>query len=34
MAKITGQVISKCSWLAPHTGVNLLGALGVSAIQM
>lgn len=34
VAKITGQVISRCSWLAAQAGVNLLDALEASAIQM
>lgn len=34
VAKIIGQVISKRSWLAPQTGVNLLDALEGSAVQM
>lgn len=34
VAKIIGQVISKCSWLAVQTGVNLLDALEASAIQL
>lgn len=34
VAKITGQVISKRSWLAPQAGVNLLDALEGSAARM
>lgn len=34
VAKIIGQVISNCSWLAAQTGVNLLAAGEGSAAQM
>jgi len=34
VAKIGGQVISKSSWLAVQTGVNLLDELEVNAIQL
>lgn len=34
VAKIMGQVLSKCSWLASRAGVNLLDAFKARAIQM
>lgn len=34
VAKIIGQVLPKCSWLAPQAGVNLLDALKASAVQV